>query len=174
MDRRLRIAFAIIVLAGSVCATRAEERTIQAGSRWDGRARVYVTGPRQVFMLGSFSGRLAVENDPSPLNAAELVCPAAIDADYATSALQGEGRCVITAPSGDRLFARWSCAGEPDRGCTGRFLLTGGTGAYQGLTGDGAFTLRLASADLLRLERLEGDYDLAGVASWTALRYRTP
>ena len=38
----------------------------------------------------------------------------------------------------------------------------------------GAFTLRLASADLLRLERLEGDYDLAGVASWTALRYRTP
>jgi hypothetical protein len=174
MDRRIRITLSIFALAGSVLAARAEERTIQAGSRWEGRARVYVTGPRQAFMLGSFGGRLAVEKEPSILDGAQLVCPAAIDADYGTNTLRGEGRCVITAGSGDRLFARWMCAGEPDKGCAGRFVLTGGTGAYQGVTGEGDFGLRLVLTDLVRFERMEADYDLAGVASWAALRYRTP
>jgi hypothetical protein len=174
MDRRIRTALVLAVLAGSALAAQAEERTIQAGSRWEGRARVYVTGPRQAFMLGSFAGRLAVEKEPSLLDGAQLVCPAAIDADYGTNTQRGEGRCVITAASGDRLFARWTCTGEPDKGCAGRFVLTGGTGAYQGVTGDGDFALRLALADLVRFERLEADYDLAGVASWPALRYRTP
>jgi hypothetical protein len=174
MDRRIRIALTIAVLAGGALAAQAEERTIQATARWEGRARIYVTGLRQVFMLGSFAGRLAVEKEPGALDGAQLVCPGAIDADYGTSTQRGEGRCVITVPSGDRLFARWTCAGEPDKGCVGRFVLTGGTGAYQGVTGDGEFALRLALAELVRFERLEADYDVIGLASWPALRYRTP
>ena len=164
----------MIVIVGGALEARAEEHTIQAVAPWEGRVRVYVTGPRQSFMLGSFAGRLAVEKEPSSLDGAQLVCPAAIDADYTTNTQRGEGRCVITAASGDRLFARWTCAGEPDKGCTGRFVLTGGTGAYQGVTGDGDFALRLGLSDLVRFERLEADYDLAGLATWSGLRYRTP
>jgi hypothetical protein len=174
MDRRIRIALMIAVLAGSALAAQAEERTIQANSRWEGRARVYVTGPRHVFLLGSFAGRLMVEKEPSALDGAQLVCPAAIDADYGTNTQHGEGRCVMTAASGDRLFARWMCTGEPDKGCAGRFVLTGGTGTYQGVTGDGDFVLRLLLSDLVRFERLEADYDVAGVSVWSGLRYRTP
>jgi hypothetical protein len=174
MGRHIRIAVTIVVLAAGALGAQAEDRTIQATSRWEGRARVYVTGLRQAFMLGSFVGRLAVEKDPSALDGAQLVCPAAIEADYATNTQRGEGRCVITVPSGDRLFARWTCAGEPEKGCAGRFVLTGGTGAYQSVTGDGDFALRVALAELVRFERLEADYDLVGLASWPALRYRTP
>jgi hypothetical protein len=170
----LRAALALIVMSGGALPARAEERTIQAAAPWEGRVRVYVTGPRQGFLLGSFAGRLAVEKEPSSLDAAQLVCPAAIDLDYTANTQRGEGRCVITVASGDRLFARWNCVGEPDRGCTGRFVLTGGTGVYQGVTGDGDFALRLTLSDLVRMERLEADYDLAGVASWPVLRYRTP
>jgi hypothetical protein len=169
-----RVALAILVIAGSAFSAWAEERTIQATAPWQGRARVYVVGPQQGFLLGTFAGRLAVEKEPSPLDGAQFVCPGAIDADYAANTLRGEGRCVITAPSGDRLFARWSCAGAPDKGCTGRFVLTGGTVAYQGVTGDGDFALQLVLTDLVRFERLEADYDLAGRASWPGLRYRTP
>jgi hypothetical protein len=75
----LRAALALIVMSGGALPARAEERTIQAAAPWEGRVRVYVTGPRQGFLLGSFAGRLAVEKEPSSLDAAQLVCPAAID-----------------------------------------------------------------------------------------------
>ena len=170
--RALGAALSVVVIAVGALSARAEERTIQAVATWEARARVYVTGPEQAFLLGAFSGRLTVEKEPSALNGAELVCPTAFEADRATQ--RGEGRCIITAPSGDRLFARWTCAGEPDKGCSGRFVLTGGTGAYQGVTGEGDFALRITLSGLVRFERLEADYDLRGVASWPALRYRTP
>jgi hypothetical protein len=170
----MRVVLSIAMIAGSALLAQAEERTIRAVAPWEGRVRVYVTGPRQGLALGSFAGRLTAEKEPSALDGAQLVCPGAIDADYATNTQRGEGRCVITAVSGDRVFARWTCSGEPDKGCAGRFVLTGGTGAYQGVTGDGDFALQLVLSDLVHFERLEADYDLAGVASWPALKYRTP
>jgi hypothetical protein len=53
-------------------------------------------------------------------------------------------------------------------------VLIGGTGAYQGVTGEGDFMLRITLADLTSFERLEAEYDLAGLATWSSLRYRTP
>jgi hypothetical protein len=124
--------------------------------------------------LGAFAGRLAVEKEPSPLDGAQIVCPTAIDADYAAITLRGEGRCVMTTGTGERLFARWTCVGAPDKGCVGRFVLTGGTGAYQGVTGEGDLVLRLVLADLVQFDRFETDYDLKGLATWPGMRYRTP
>jgi hypothetical protein len=164
----------VAIAAGGAPVVPAEERTVQAVTPWEARARIFVTGPQQAFLVAVFAGRFAVENGPSPLDGAQLACPAAVEADYAAKAQRGEGRCVITTGSGDRLFARWICAGEPDKGCTGRFVLTGGTGAYQGVTGDGDFVLRLILSDLIHFERLEAEYDLAGLAAWPGLRYRTP
>ena len=34
--------------------------------------------------------------------------------------------------------------------------------------------LRLTLSDLTRLNQLESDYDVKGLAIWPALRYRTP
>ena len=164
----------LIAAASGAAVARAEEHTIRATAPWVSRARVFVTGRQQGFLLGVLVGRLLVEQKPNPLDGAELLCPAAVDADYSLMTQRGEGRCVITTASGDRLFARWSCAGEPDKGCAGRFVLLGGTGPYQGVTGDGDFTLRIQISDLTRFERLEAEYDLVGLATWPELRYRTP
>jgi hypothetical protein len=165
---------AVMAAGGVPAGAHAEERTIQATAPWQARARVFVTGPQQVFLLAAFGGRLAVEKEPGALDGAQLLCPAAFDADYATNTQRGEGRCVITTGKGDRLFARWTCAGEPEKGCAGRFVLTGGTGAFQGVTGGGEFALRLVLSALVQLERHESEYDLAGVALWPGLTYRTP
>jgi hypothetical protein len=102
------------------------------------------------------------------------VCPAAVDSDYAAGAQRGEGRCVITTGVGDRLFARWTCVGEPDKGCAGRFVLTGGTGAFQGVTGESDFALRLLLSQVIEFDRQEAEYDLTGLARWPGLTYRTP
>ena len=167
------VATALIVAGGAFVA-HSEEHAVRAAAPWQARARIFVTGPRQVFLLGALSGRLAVESGPQTLDGAQLVCPAAVDADYAVKTQRGEGRCVITTGGGDRVFARWTCAGEPDQGCAGRFVLTGGTGALQGVTGEGDVVLRLILSDLVRFERQEAEYDLAGLFVWPELKYRTP
>jgi hypothetical protein len=169
------VALSLVALAtGGVPRARAEEGTIQATAPWTARARVFLTGARQAFLQGVFSGSLSVQSAPSALDGANLVCPTVVEADYVANTTRGEGRCVITPRSGDRLFARWTCTGTPDQSCGGRFVLIGGTGAYQGVTGEGDFTLRMTLAELTNFERMEAEYDLSGVAAWAALRYRTP
>jgi hypothetical protein len=174
--RRARIAVvsAMVIMGSALPVARAEEHAVRVDAPWEGRARIYIMGQQQAFVLGVFAGRLAVDPKSSSLNGAQLVCPGAFDADYAAKANRGEGRCVITTGSGERLFARWTCTGEPDKGCAGRFVFTGGTGAYQGVTGEGALALRLTLTEMTHLEQVESDYDVKGLASWPALRYRTP
>ena len=174
--RRIPIAIlsALAILGSALPATRAEEHSIRAEAPWEGRMRVYVMGQRQAFILGVFTGSLAVNPESSAFHGAQLLCPGVIDGDYAANVIRGNGQCVVTAGSGDRLFARWTCTGEPEKGCAGRFVLTGGTGAYQGVTGEGDLMLRLTLSDLTRLNQLESDYDVKGLATWPALRYRTP
>jgi hypothetical protein len=74
-----------VLAAGRVHPARAEEHTIQAAAPRAARARVFVTGPRQAFLLGVLAGRLAVEGQPTPLDRAEFVCPAVVDGDYAAN-----------------------------------------------------------------------------------------
>jgi hypothetical protein len=173
---RTRVAFLLTTMLWGVALApaRAEEHSIRADAPWEGRMRVYVMGPQQAFVLGVFTGRLAVMPESSVLHGAQLLCPGVIDGDYAANVIRGTGQCAITTGSQDRLFARWSCMGEPDKGCAGRFVLTGGTGTYQGVTGEGDLMLRLTLSDLTRLNQLESDYDVKGLATWPALRYRMP
>ena len=167
------VAGAVILGAGSGLG-HAEEGTVQALSSWQARVRVFVTGPQQAFMLGAFGGRLFVERESGALDAAQLMCPATIEADYEAKVQRGQGRCVITTRGGDRVFARWTCSGQPDTGCAGKFTLTAGTGRLQGITGEGDLVLRLVWSEILQMDRQETEYDLAGLAVWPALRYRIP
>jgi hypothetical protein len=178
VDKR-SVIMAAMMAAGTMLVSgpsvaRAEEGTVQALSSWQARMRVYVTGPQQAFMTGAFGGRLFVEKESGALDAAQLWCPGAVEADYEKKAQRGEGRCIITARTGDRVFARWTCSGPPDTGCAGKFTLTGGTGKFQGITGEGDFALRLVVSEALRMDRQELEYDLTGLAVWPALRYRIP
>ena len=170
----LAVLSILVIMDGALSIARAEEQTVRAQAPWEGRVRIYVTGTQQAFALGVFSGRLTVDPASSALHDARFVCPGAIDVDYAVNVYRGDGRCVITTASEDRLFGRWTCTGQPEKGCVGRFVFTGGTGAYQGLTGEGDISLQLTLSDLTRLNQLESDYDVKGLATWPALRYRTP
>ena len=168
------VVAAALIVAGGAFVAHPEEHAVRAAAPWQARARIFVTGPQHVFLLGALRGRLGVERGPPTLDGADLLCPASFDADYAARTQHGEGRCVITTGGGDRVFARWTCAGEPDQGCAGRFLLTGGTGAFQGVTGEGDVVLRLILSELVQFERQEAEYDLTGLFTWPELKYRTP
>jgi hypothetical protein len=171
--RRLPHVLALALVVGAAAAG-AEEGTIRATAPWKAQARVFITGAQQATMLGVLTGRLVVEQEPRALDGAQLLCPATFEADFAAQSHRGEGRCILTLAGGERIFGRWTCTGQTDHGCAGRVALTEGTGAYQGVTGEGDFTLGMKLSELVRSDQLVSDYELTGVMTWPGLRYRKP
>jgi hypothetical protein len=160
--------------AGGAPPAHAEQHTVPAAASWQGRVRIFVTGMQQAFLVGTLSGRLVVEQEPRTLDGAQIACPGAVETDYAAGTQHGDGRCIVTTTGGDRLFARWTCAGVPDKGCAGRFVLTGGTGAFQGVTGTSEIVLQMLLSEIIQLNRQEAEYDLTGIVRWPGLTYGTP
>ena len=162
-----------VMPAGSAAA--AEEGTVNALASWQGQGRVFKTGDKQALFVGGFVGVFFVENDQGALHAARILCPGSLDIDLETGAQSGEGRCIITARGGDRVFARWTCSGAHFKGCGGRFTLTGGTGKFQGITGESLFVVKSALHELAPGSTSdEVREQAAGLAVWPELRYRIP
>jgi hypothetical protein len=92
-----------------------------------------------------------------------------------SGAQTGEGQCVLTNRDQHQVFARWTCTGTHGVGCHGRFMLTGGTGSYRGITGEGEIRIRGVIHELAVQSSIEAVRETgAGIAEWPALRYRIP
>jgi len=154
----------------------AEEGTVTAMSAWQGQGRFFQVGPDQAYFVGGFSGIMFVQDDKNgTLDAAKIVCPGTLDISLTQGAQSGEGRCVITAKAGDRVFARWTCSGALLAGCAGTFTLTDGTGGFAGITGEGDFVVRSAIAELAATATGDGIQEQsAGLAIWPDLKYSIP
>jgi hypothetical protein len=153
----------------------AEEDTVSAVASWTGQGWFFPVGPEEALFMGLLRGTFFVENSKGALDAARLVCPVSLQMHRVSGAQAGEGRCVLTNRDQHQIFARWTCAGVHAVGCKGRFTLTGGTGPFQGITGDGEFTIRGALHELSVQAGIEGVREAgAGIGVWPALRYRIP
>jgi hypothetical protein len=178
--RTIRIVVTLGLLAAAhlslhlAPATAAEEGTVQAVAAWQGQGRFYQTGKDQALFFGAFGGTLFLQNQTGALDAAKLLCPTTLELNLNDGTQSAEGRCIVTARSGDRAFARWRCTGKSLQGCTGKFELTGGTGKLLGITGESEFMVRSGVAEFA----VKGDETVqetaAGLAVWPALKYRIP
>lgn len=116
-----------------------------------------------------------IEDGQGALDAARIVCPGTVELDLKGGKQKGEGRCVIMSSKGDHVYARWSREGVHMVGCRGKFTLTGGTGAAQGITGGGEFTIRSAVSALAGRSGAESVEEVAlGLVVWPAFDYRIP
>ena len=93
-------------------------------------------------MIGTLRGPLFVETDQGPVRAGELLCPATVTVDLESLRQVGAGRCTFTAKDGALAFGSFVCAGYHLVGCTGDFVLDGGTERLEGVTGSGPITIR--------------------------------
>jgi hypothetical protein len=173
--QRLFLVLAVLVLAISGMTVAAEEGTVKATAAWQGRGRFFLVQEKLALFVGAFEGIMFVETQKGDLDAAKLMCPGMLEINLDNSAQSGEGRCLITGRSGDRVYATWRCAGEHSDGCMGTFTLHGGTGKFQGITGNSNFQIRsdmLTYVADLSKESVEGS--ASGVAVWPALTYKIP
>lgn len=171
----LSLVLAALVLAISSTAVVAEEGTVKATAAWQGQGRFFLVQEKLALFVGAFEGIMFVETQKGDLDAAKLLCPGMLEINLDSGAQSGAGRCLLTGRSGDRVYALWRCAGEHGDGCTGTFTLHGGTGKFQGITGNSNFQIRsdmLAYVADLSEDSVEGS--ASGVAVWPALTYKIP
>jgi hypothetical protein len=175
---RIVVTLGVLVAAhgglGSAPAAAGEEGTVEAMATWQGRGRFFQTSVDEALFVGAFAGILYVQTQAGELDAAKMACPFTMTLNLNDGEQSAEGRCFITARGGDRVFAKWACAGKSLKGCAGKFVLTGGTGKFLGIGGESDFLVRSSLAELT----VQGDGSVeetaAGLAAWPALKYRIP
>ena len=106
----------------------AAEGTVKATATWAAQGRFFLVKEKQALFVGALKGLMFLENKQGDLDAARIVCPGMVEINLDNGTESGEGRCVITTPSEDHVYASWTCAGEYMKGCAGTFTLLGGTG----------------------------------------------
>lgn len=71
-----------------------------------------------------------------------LSCPATVKVKTADRSQVGSAICAISTKDGGQVTAELKCSGVYLLGCSGDATITGGTGRFAGITGDGKFTIR--------------------------------
>jgi hypothetical protein len=167
--------FLAMLVALRIMPLEAEEATIKATAAWQAQGHFFQVQDKQALFVGAFSGTMLAEPKQGGLDVAKMLCPGMMEVNLTDGAQSAEGRCIITARSGDRVYATWNCTGVHLAGCMGKFTLVGGTGKFKDITGSGDFQVR---SDVVEYAaRLQGDSvetAAVGVAEWPALKYKLP
>jgi hypothetical protein len=161
-------------LLGHVGTGFAEQATVQAMAPWEGEGFAFPIGNDRVYMVAVFTGIMFVEDGEGALHAGSLVCPATVEADMNAMTKSGKGHCIISNTDGERVYAEFSCTGDLE-GCRGPFTITGGTGKFTGITGDGEMISKIQVRQLLVVEGFESARQHGeGVAVWPRITYSIP
>jgi hypothetical protein len=166
-------ALVFMALAGP---GHAADATIQANAAIQGEGRFYRATENMILFSGFFQGAINVTNQQGDLmvNAASLTCPGNVDVNTTTKTTEGEGRCLFQTQDGTHAYARWTCTGKPGEGCGGTFKVLGGTGRFNGASGQGDFTLTSTLTELvLTIPQggLTGNF--TGKVVWPSLKLTT-
>ena len=177
MTRSFRHGLATIATLCTLAAAaelRADSGTVSAMAPWEGQGRLFQIGPNRVLFTGAYSGILYVQSGEGELDALLMLCPGTQEIDLDDGTTISAGYCSFESAEGDRVFAKWNCAGEVGA-CTGRMILTGGTGEFEGISGSGEMVARTVLADMAAsLDSGSVIRSAAGLAVWPELTYRIP
>jgi len=167
--------FLAMLVALRIMPLSAEEATIKATAAWQAQGQFFQVQDKQALFVGAFGGTLLVEPKQGGLDVAKMLCPGMMEVNLTDGAQSAQGRCIIAARSGDRVYATWNCTGVHLAGCTGRFALVERTAPGENITGGGDFQMR---SDVVEYAaKLQGDSvetAAVGVAEWPALTYKLP
>lgn len=172
------LLLAAIVCGGSLIGPGAvhseESAPVTAYLAWTGSGRTYDIGPEQAVFVGALVGPIYVETEQGLVPSGSATCPVMVDIDMATAMQAAKGRCLIENTDGDRIYADVDCSGVFRVGCSGTMTLTGGTGAFEGISGSGEVTVR--SERRAFVERRSGvtEEEGAGIMIVEELTYTVP
>ena len=152
----------------------ASQGTVTISAPWVAEGKVYHTSPETMTFIGNFSGVMYVDHGEGHMNTATITCPAIEKIDKQTLEISVEGDCFVTAYNGDTIFGSVNCSGAGGV-CEGLFKLTGGTGVFEGISGESEFISRTVfESIILDLGQGSAINSALGLATWPELRYDIP
>ncbi len=163
---------ALVMCANSAWA--AEEGTVKILAPWESGGHVYRIEPGKLLFQGQAKGIMYIESGEGALNAALFVCPGRREISIADGKVEASGQCIIDGADGGTVFAKFSCSGVIGA-CDGRFTLTGGTGRFKGITGEGDMMVRTVIAQMAaNMQSGTAISGAAGLVIWPNLSYKIP
>ena len=133
-------------------------------------ATVVRSGEKQVVLAGSLSGPFFVETSEGPQHGGAVTCTVSARIDIANRRQIASGACTFNAHDGATAFGNWECEGYELVGCRGAFKLAGGTGRFEGISGDGRLLWRPTAQELTR--QLDGSTvdNATGLLLWRDMK----
>ena len=135
-----------LTAAGGVVASssaRAEtQEKIDVIVAWTGNGKSYEVGTDRAVFVGALEGPIYVQTEKGWVPSGTAICPMIVDVDTASAAQTAQGHCMVENPDGDMIYGEVTCRGVYRVGCDGTLTLTGGSGAFEGITGGGDVTIR--------------------------------
>jgi hypothetical protein len=131
----------LAVVAGLMfCASVAAQDWKAVGEfGWFGVGKAHQIEKGHFYWVGEFSGTFFNDKGKGSLfHRAGVKCPAFFDADFNNKKGRAGGYCIVTDTDGDQAYLTWQNQGDP-ASMPGTFRYTGGTGKYQGISGDNTF-----------------------------------
>ncbi len=138
----MALAVSLLGISLSSVAWGASDRAINA---WIAKGTLYPLNKDRMLFQGEQKGTLFIRHEEGHsvlFHAGRVLCPLSVDIDLKKDTGEAQGMCSITDQNGDKAFAKWSCRG-PQGSCRGKFMFTGGTGQFQGITGESDMRIRV-------------------------------
>jgi hypothetical protein len=152
----------------------ADQGTAKILAPWEANGQLFQIAVDKLQFIGTFEGIMYIEHGEGLLDAALFTCPSTQIIHVLSNQLEGHGFCTIESPTGDSVYAEFTCNGEPGS-CTGQFTLTGGTGRLAGITGESDMIVRTALSGTAMNEATGGTVSAAkGLAIWPEMRFEFP
>lgn len=141
---------------------------------WEANGQLFQVAVDKLQFIGTFEGIMYIEHGEGLLDAALFTCPSTQITEVLTNQIKAHGYCTIESPSGDYIYAEYTCDGEPGA-CAGTFTLTGGTGKLTGITGQSDLIVRTALSGTTIDQQSGGTVSAAkGLAIWPEMRFAVP
>jgi hypothetical protein len=141
---------------------------------WEANGQLFQVAVDKLQFIGTFEGIMYIEHGEGLLDAALFTCPSTQITEILTNQIKAHGYCTIESPSGDYIYAEYTCDAEPGA-CAGTFTLTGGTGKLTGITGQSDLIVRTALGGTTLDQQTGGTVSAAkGLAIWPEMRFQVP
>jgi hypothetical protein len=174
LQKFLRAILIIMIIAGMAATLEAKEVKLKITGPWEAAGRVYKVGPELLQFLGTFQGIMYIDDGKGELDAAVFVCPATQEFNASNGQTIAHGRCMVTGPDENAVFAEFTCKGDMD-GCQGKFKITAGEGRFKGIQGSSDMVIRSSlGAVAVNLESGAVVHAAEGLAVWPNLVYTLP
>lgn len=157
---------AFVLAAASPAVAQDEVQSFNAFAVVVANGTIVRAGEKQLVVAATMAGPMFVETDEGPQQAGRVGCALSSKIDQSNRKTSATGACTFTANDGATAWGEWDCAGYELVGCRGTFKLTGGTGRFEGASGESTLLWRPTAHEFKKqLDGMTLD-NATGIVQW--------